>query len=311
MSEEQKATSEPLSDDELQNSVADLLEPKQETVTEPEAQKAELTANNEEQETAVEEEKPSKQLSPEIQKSIDKRIAKEVSKRKALEAELEAERQKREHLETKVVEPKEKVEVPTDLKDMTADQLNEADKEAREYMVWASNGPMQNGYEATDANGEPKYFSPEEIAETYNHYNKRVLLEIPQAKQAKQDLVNKLNAIAIANPILQDENSTEYKTFSKVWTSKEYAQLKHQDNGPEMCWLIVNGLLNKNSRQLTPMTPPSGVPKTAPKVPVAPAPARAKLISKQPKTQSALTEADYKAAESGDLDAAIAKLISQ
>jgi hypothetical protein len=311
MTEEIKAASEPISDDKLLETVTGILEPKAEKVEEPKAQEAELTANNEEQEPAVEDEKPSKQLSPEIQKAIDKRIAKEVSKRKALEAELETEREKREHLEHKVTDPKKEVEVPTDLRDMTQQQLLEADNEAREYMVWANNGPLQDGYETTDANGETKYFSPEEIQETYNHFHQRVLLEIPKAQQAKQGLVNKLNAIAIANPVLQDESSEEYKTFAQVWTSKEYAQLKHQDNGPEMCWLMVKGLLNKQSISPLMPKPPSNIPKTAPKVPVAPAPARAKLISKQSKTQSTLTEADYKAAESGDLDAAIAKLISQ
>ena len=73
--------------------------------------------------------------------------------------------------------------------------------------------------------------------------------------------------------------------------------------------VIVKGLLNNDPSRLTPLQPPKGVPQTAPRVPVAPAPARAKLLSKQQKAQSALTEEDYQAASQGDLDSAIQKLI--
>lgn len=310
MTEETTATSEPLSDDALQSSVANLLEdPKPETKAEPQAQTVELeTDKTEETHTAEPEEKQSKQLAPEVQESINKRIAKEVHKRKALESALEAEIKKREHLETKVVEPSEDNKTPSDLSEMTSEQLGKADQEAREYMVWASNGPLTDGYEASDSNGETKYFSPEEIQETYNHFNKRVLLEIPQAKQEKQNLVNKLNAVAVANPVLQDQESEEYKTYSQVWTSKDYATLRSHPNGPEMCWLIVKGLIQKGSAPK--LAPPVELPKTAPKVPVVPAPGRAKLISKQPKVNTALSEADYQAASEGDLESAISKLIT-
>lgn len=312
MTEETKATSEPISDEQLLESVSGILDPK----TEPEqpvkeVEQAELTAEKKEENQSVEQESTSKQLAPEVQDSINKRIAKEVSKRKALQEELDAQKAKIATLENQVTQKKEDIEVPLDLSEMTPEQLAEADREAREYMVWANSGPLRDGYESTDANGETKYFSPEEIQETYNHFNKRVLLEIPQVQQNKEKLMQKLNAVSLANPILQDENSEAYQTFKKVWQSKEYASLRHSENGPEVCWLITKGMLQDNPWSKMPKGVPKTIPKTAPKIPVAPAPSRAKLLSAHKKANVGLSEADYKAAEAGDLDAAIAKLISQ
>lgn len=310
MTEENMATSEPISDDKILETVTGILEPKTEKVDEPKAQPAELTAEKKEKTESAEQESTSKQLAPEVQDSINKRIAKEVSKRKALQEELEAHRAKISALENQVTQKKEDVQIPVDLSEMTPDQLEEADREAREYMVWANSGPLRDGYETTDDKGETKYFSPEEIQETYNHFNKRVLLEIPQVQQTKQKLMQKLDAVCFANPILQDEGSVAYKTFKQVWQSKEYASLRHSENGPEVCWLITKGMLQDNPLLKMPQAVPKNVPKTAPKVPVAPAPSRAKLLSSLKKASASLTEADYKAAEAGDLDAAIAKLIS-
>jgi hypothetical protein len=310
MTEETKATSEPISDDKILETVTGILEPKAEKVEEPKAQPAELTAEKKEETESAEQESTSKQLAPEVQDSINKRIAKEVSKRKALEEELESHKAKISALENQVTQKKEDVEIPSDLSEMTPEQLADADREAREYMVWANSGPLRDGYESTDEKGETRYFSPEEIQETYNHFNKRVLLEIPQVQQTKQKLMQKLDAVCLANPILQDENSEAYKTFKKVWQSKEYASLRQSENGPEVCWLITKGMIQDNPWSKMPKGVPKDIPKTAPKIPVAPAPSRAKLLSSIKKANASLTEADYKAAEAGDLDAAIAKLIS-
>lgn len=293
--------------------VAKILEiSESQPATQEPAPESELTEQIEEPTNTAEEKSEKPEISPEVQKSIDKRIAKEVSKRKALEEQLAVQEQKVQMLEGKVKDTPQEVSVPTDLRQMSADQLQEEDRKGREYMVWASEGPLQNGYETTDENGESKYYSPEEIQETYNYYNKRVLLDIPQAHQSKQEIAQKLNAIAVANPVLQDENSEEFKTYKKVWQSKEYQNLQTLENGPQMAWLITKGILGQTEavagKPVKNLTAPNFTP-TAPKVPVAPAPSRAQSMSKQSKTIGGLSEADFDRAKQGDLESVVAKLI--
>jgi hypothetical protein len=289
---------------------SDIEEPQ--SIEDPQPEAA-LTTENEEQINTTEEKSEKQDISPEVQKSIDKRIAKEVSKRKALEEQLAEQQQKVQMLEGKITETPQTQSVPTELTQMSVDQLQEEDRKGREYMVWASEGPLQNGYETTDEKGETKYYSPEDIQETYNYYNKRVLLDIPQAHQHKQGVAQKLNAVALANPVLQDESSTEFKTFKKVWQSKEYQSLQSLDNGPQMAWLLTKGILDQTvaevGKPVKNLTPPNFTP-TAPKVPVAPAPSRAKSISKQSNGSiGGLTEEDFAKAKSGDLESVVAKLI--
>ena len=311
MTDEKTATSELQSDDDLVASVSTLMEENPQPVAEDSA-KTELT-ENEEQETTVEEVQEEKsELDPHVQKSIDKRIAKEVSKRKAKEDQISELQKKVELLEGKITTETIQPKAPTDLDAMTQTQLQDVEKEAKEYILWANEGPLHDGYEATDEKtGESKFYSPEEIRETYNYFNKRVLLDIPEAQQKRVVLAEKLNAVAIANPVLQDEATEEYKMFKKVWTSKEYESLKNHDNGAEMCWLMVQGLLGDSSKkQIKPISPPNFVPPPAPNLPVSPAPSRAKSISKQSKAgKTSLSEQDYQAVAQGDLVDAVSKLM--
>lgn len=306
MSDENTAESEP-----SQESGVDLLqEISSELIPEAVEQKA-VGENPKPTELAETEEKsqsePTAKVDPVIQQSIDKRIAKEVRKRKELESELEKEKAKSNALESQYKGAGEIPKTSVELSDMTPAELDQADKEAREYMVWAMNGPMENGYETTDANGESKFYEPEEIKEIYQHYHQKAMLDIPDAKNQKSTVANKLNNLALDNPVLQDEDSIEYQEFKKVWTSADFKALRNTPQGADYAWAIAKGNLSEGLKK------PTFIPKSptalAPKVPVAPAPSRAKPMQSQSKTNE-LTEQDYANAGAGNIDDAVAKLLS-
>ena len=109
--------------------VAKILEiSESQPATQEPAPESELTEQIEEPTNTAEEKSEKPEISPEVQKSIDKRIAKEVSKRKALEEQLAVQEQKVQMLEGKVKDTPQEVSVPTDLRQMSADQLQEEDR---------------------------------------------------------------------------------------------------------------------------------------------------------------------------------------
>tara|TARA_R110002167_G_scaffold337245_3_gene544697 strand:- start:13689 stop:14603 length:915 start_codon:yes stop_codon:yes gene_type:complete len=247
---------------------------------------------------------PTKKLDPVVQQSIDKRIAKEVRKRKDLEAELESERARVTALESQVTQTGE-AKKSVELADMTPAQLVQADKEAREYMVWAMDGPMENGHEGTDADGESKFYEPEEIKEIYQHYHRKALLDIPEAQNQKQTIARKLNQIAEEHPELQDEGSIEYKTFKEVWLSPDFAQMRGSSKGVDYAYAIARGRVSEKLK--APEFTPQLAPLRAQRVPMTSAPSRPRVHGKQETTS--LSDDDFNRAGAGQIDDIVAKLL--
>lgn len=308
MTDNNKAESEPKSDDLLNEITSELVDDVKSNAKE-ETQPAELPAENKEDNKQPEQETEKPVIDSVVQASIDKRIAKEVSKRKKLETELAEAKAKAEILENQASTKTESDTISdTTLENMSPEQLDTADKEAREYMVWAMNGPMEEGFETTDKNGETKYYSPEEIKENYQFYHRRAMLDIPEQKRKQQNIAGKLDALAKEYPALQNPDSKEYQAFKEVWQSAEFADMKNNMHAPQLAWYISQGKSAVGNKQPTQMKPPTYVPTApAPKIPTAPAPSRAKVYNKAETRE--INATDIERIQDGKIDDVVAKLL--
>ena len=319
MSEEKNVQSEHQSDDEFLAEVTDELidAPLVAETENPEAEspQTEVTDNDDNKAQADSSESEREKLPEAVQEKIDKRIAKITAKSKQKEAELQAEldEAKREVDELKDTDSPSSKKTPSvngDLNAMTADELSNLDKEAREFIVWASKGPLEEGFEGQDENGETNFYSPEEIKEQYNYYQEKVMVDIPNAREAKAGLARKLDDLAQANPALQDDSSEEFRVFREIYTDPNFQAVKANHPDPvATAWEMTLGRMHSS-----PMSPPVGsvpqVPSTPPQVPLDPSPARPAPIGTTATSDPVLTEADFERAESGDLDGVVAKLLT-
>jgi hypothetical protein len=317
MTDEKNATPEQESGDEFLSEVTDeLIEaPVTETEkSEADGPKTEVTDNDDDSADANQSGNEREKLPDAVQEKIDKRIAKITAKSKqretALEAELEEARSKVEELrESDKSSNQETPVVSGDIKAMTADDLSKMDQAAREFIVWANKGPLEEGFEGTDEEGETKYYSPEEIKEQYNYYQEKVLIEIPQAREGKAKLARQLDNLAQINPALQDDSSEEFRVFREIYTDPSFQAVKAGHPDPVgTAWMMTLGKLN-SPREKDPFVP-SQDPGPPPQVPVQPAPARPSPIGTVGKEIQELSEDDFERAAYGDVEGAVAKLLT-
>jgi hypothetical protein len=261
--------------------------------------------------TETENASPKAKLDAKTQASIDRRISKEVAKRKELEVELETERAYARELKEKAQGKSEQTSVPINPDDpymgLSGGDLDAKDTEAKEFILWANKGPMEEGHEQELENGETKYWTPEEIKEQYNSYQEAILMKIPEARKKSDKATETLNRVAETYPELRDDKSKDFQRFAQVWNSPEIKAARSVD--PEnAAWLAAYVVSGMNAG--VPKTAPNGSPPAAaPKVPMSSAPSGPPPMRTGSHGATQLSEADFQRAANGDLDSVVAKLL--
>jgi len=317
MSEEKIAEPEQESGDEFLSEVTDeLIDAPVAETEKPEAEgpKTEVTENDDDSADADQTGNAREKLPDAVQEKIDKRIAKITAKSKQRETALEAElvQAKREVEELRESDKSSDQETPVvsgDIKTMTADDLSKMDQTAREFIVWANKGPLDEGFEGQDEDGETRYYSPEEIKEQYNYYQEKVLVEIPKAREEKVKLARQLDDLARINTALQDDSSEEFRIFKEIYTDPSFQAVKAGHPDPVgTAWMMTLGKLNSPREPVTGV--PSQDPGPPPQIPVQPAPSRPSPIGTAGKEIQELSEDDFERAKHGDVEGAVAKLLN-
>lgn len=250
-------------------------------------------------------------LDAKTQATLDKRIGKEVAKRKELELQLENERAYARELvkkaeEAEPSEPEQFVPVNPDnaYDGLNAKQLKEKEKEAKKFILWAENGPLDEGY--YPESDEESDYSPEEIKAEYSRQREALLLKIPEARERGASTTKVLNQVAASFEELQDDKSEAFQKFAGIWNDPSFKSFRL--NNPNAAWVAAWAVRGMTSAKSIPAARKKTA--TAPKVPMSNSPAAPAPIGSVARPSAVLTEEDLLRAGNGQVEDAVAKLLS-
>jgi hypothetical protein len=186
---------------------------------------------------------------------------------------------------------------------MNADQLKQKEKLAKEFILWAEKGPLEEGYYPDNEN-ESEY-SPEDVKEEYNRQREALLLKIPEARERGVSTTNVLNQVAQTFEELRDDKSEAFQRFAGIWNSPSFKTFRLTD--PNAAWVAAWAVRGMSSGKASPTLKRKSA--AAPKVPVSNSPAAPEPINTVVRPSAVLTEDDFVRAGNGQMEEVVAKLL--